>query len=1068
MDNNVIQIKKEAQEIINSNLIEGYWISNGMIYNTDFSACFEDITLNLLYLSVRSSNTLYRAGLRLFSDILKLSPDELKQIKNLGTKSAEEIIKKSHKYLQAAFGTTNLSFKDDKPTKRESNQLRNDFINKRAALKEKVSDISESQLIDGYFISENRIYSIDFCSFTEDVSVVKIGYPSRLKNLLCRMSLFKLSDVLAISPKKAKETKNMGKVMQEELVSKTKEYLASNLIAVNDSENKLIPDGVINDIPFTELTLDLIPFSVRAINALTKSGYQYIYEIAELTYYDYLSIKNLGSKTAKEIYEKVQSFLKEHESVYKIEKSGVLEKSSFALNPSKVITILKLFNSDCESLELPQLLDASKRLLKRAVQKDVVVLYAVKEISDVYRTASVINAINKSIIYLLKKNEIDGLSFSELQSSLPKSMPSNILKERLSELIDKETIRFYERYYVSYPSFSDILVSSDERAAWFVNLRIQGQTLEQVSEAAGGLTRERIRQIESKYMRTLFSRYGRLDEDKYQHLYKTYELPDEFIENYLCFSKQTLYYLEYKYKGFDKKNSLEKALTDSEIPQSIKKQINKYILSQKLLIGNEFVDAKIHLVENALFPFLCKETISVSQFFERYNAFVVDNHHEELRLEGDGLKGRINRYSTDKKLLWTLNQRMRYYDTETIDKDSFIAKLQLDQYHNIEISAKKIYDENIDLMVEYDIRNEYELHNLLKKIIRPSDCPGLQLSRTPIIQFGKTNRQQQVIDLLVQLTPISQYDFADAYSELYGVPQGTVLSNYLPYVKSYITNNRMLIMDVVPLSNKEFERLNSILSEDFYLTDKLQTIFHQSFPLEPMEKINHYTLHQLGFRVCSGYVVRSTYANAQDYFSKLLNENDIIDTNPFHKDLINIQAYRNVLSMYTSNYDLIEFLPKKYIKSSRLEELFGTTKTDIIQFCQQVKKFANSHYFTIQSLKHEGFNDDLFELGFDDYFYSSILYADKEHFAHRKYGGNIIFKVGNQPFVFSDFIEWLLYQEENMSIDIYELIDKLYHTYGVKFNRYEIKAKILQGTSMYYSDITEKLYADYEIYFDEI
>ena len=394
MKNNVLPIKNEAQEKINSKLIEGYWISSGMIYNTDFSACFEDITINLLYLSVRSSNTLYRAGLRLFSDILKFSPDELKQIKNLGAKSAEEIIKKSHKYLQAAFGTTNLSSKDDKPTKREGNQSRKDSINKRAALKEKVSNVSESQLIDGYFISENRIYSIDFCSFTEDVSVVKIGYSSRLKNLLCRMSLFKLSDVLAISPKKAKETKNMGKVMQEELVSKTKEYLASNLIAVNDSENKLIPDGVINDIPFTELTLDLIPFSVRAINALTKSGFRYIFEIAELTYYDYLGIKNLGSKTAKEIYEKVQSFLKEHESIYKIEKSGVLEKSSFALDPSKVITILKLFNSDCESLELPQLLDASKRLLKRAVQKDVVVLYAVKEISDVYRTASVINAIN--------------------------------------------------------------------------------------------------------------------------------------------------------------------------------------------------------------------------------------------------------------------------------------------------------------------------------------------------------------------------------------------------------------------------------------------------------------------------------------------------------------------------------------------------------------------------------------------------------------------------------------------------------------------------------------------------
>ena len=106
--NNVLPIKNEAQEKINSKLIEGYWISNGMIYNTDFSACFEDITINLLYLSVRSSNTLYRAGLRLFSDILKFSPDELKQIKNLGAKSAEEIIKKSHKYLACVYHTTHI------------------------------------------------------------------------------------------------------------------------------------------------------------------------------------------------------------------------------------------------------------------------------------------------------------------------------------------------------------------------------------------------------------------------------------------------------------------------------------------------------------------------------------------------------------------------------------------------------------------------------------------------------------------------------------------------------------------------------------------------------------------------------------------------------------------------------------------------------------------------------------------------------------------------------------------------------------------------------------------------
>ena len=60
------------------------------------------------------------------------------------------------------------------------------------------------------------------------------------------------------------------------------------------------------------------------------------------------------------------------------------------------------------------------------------------------------------------------------------------------------------------------------------------------------------------------------------------------------------------------------------------------------------------------------------------------------------------------------------------------------------------------------------------------------------------------------------------------------------------------------------------------------------------------------------------------------------------------------------------------------------------------------------------------------------------------------------------------YNNKDFNDAIKAQVDKLYHTYGVKFNRYEIKAKILQGTSMYFSDITEKLYADYEIYFDEI
>ena len=45
-------------------------------------------------LSVRSNNCLRRAGINTVGDLINKSEDDLKKVRNLGTKSLEEIIKK--------------------------------------------------------------------------------------------------------------------------------------------------------------------------------------------------------------------------------------------------------------------------------------------------------------------------------------------------------------------------------------------------------------------------------------------------------------------------------------------------------------------------------------------------------------------------------------------------------------------------------------------------------------------------------------------------------------------------------------------------------------------------------------------------------------------------------------------------------------------------------------------------------------------------------------------------------------------------------------------------------------
>ena len=1060
MDDHILELKKAAKELSESRLIKGYLISDNMIYREESMEYRMDVPIKKLNLSVRSNNALYRAGLNMLSNVLLLSVEELAKVKNLGAKSVEEILLVAKNYLR---GTGEIRDTDTEDSERVLPPV---YI-KSEREPEPIS--VQSKLIEGYCISDHIIYTSDFQMYMKDVGIDEIGYSGRLRNLLCRQSMFRLTDILSLSPTEAMQAKDLGRGMMGELTEKTEAYLSSHMKSVHD-DGKVIVDEMIEDTPYEEMTLDLLPLSVRASNALAKRGYHYIDEIADFTYYDFLSIQNLGAKTAKEIYEKTQLFLRAN-SVKKQRNAAVIHTVADAdVQTADAVAILKKFRQECEERESQALLKTSDHLLEKVRLNDPLSITTIREAADVYRLASVINAVDKSILSLLKEHEIEGVSFTEIKSALPSSMQTELLSERLDTLIEKKTVKYAERYFVNYPSFVEIISEDpDDRSAQVIVMRTQGMTLEEIAQVQGGLTRERVRQIEAKYMRKLFTRYGHLDEDKYGYLYSTYELTNELMENYLGFSKATVYFLEYKYKGVGKKRPIdEKVPDDPKIPTLLKKQIEKYILSNKIQIGNDYVEAKLHLVEDALFPILCKETITFDDYIERLNDYVAAHHKPELIVSGNNLRTRSNKCAQSKLILWTLNQKMRYYDTEEIDKAEFLHKLNLNQYHDIEISAKKLLDENLDLMEEYDIRNEYELHNLLKKILEPSDCPGLVLGRSPIMQFGNADRGKQVVDLLAQLTPISQYDFADAYSELYGVPSATVMANYIPYVKQYINRDKILEMDVPSLSVEEVNRLKEILINDFYPIDRMRDIIHREFPDMSPDKINHYTLRQLGFTVYSGYVIRSSYRNAQEYFTALLTADDIIDTNPFPSEIFYIQSYYAVLTTLTDNYELIEFMPKKYIKMSRLTELFGTTKDDLIHFCEHVREFTAKQYFTVRSLRQEGFDDKLFELGFDDWFYSSVLASDKEHFAHRKYGGNMIFKVGTQSFLFSDFVEWLVYREESMSIDVYELVETLSGTYGIRFDRYDIKWKILPGTSMYYNEITEKLYADYEIYFDEI
>ena len=131
--------------------------------------------------------------------------------------------------------------------------------------------------------------------------------------------------------------------------------------------------------------------------------------------------------------------------------------------------------------------------------------------------------------------------------------------------------------------------------------------------------------------------------------------------------------------------------------------------------------------------------------------------------------------------------KFRYYNIQSRNYDNLLEKINLLQYDGLEISTLKIFRENPELMEQYDIHDEYELHNLLRKISDKLDNK-IKFTRMPTIEVGDVNRDAQVWSLLVQYVPISIKDFSMLYEKKYGVKAQTVSANYLTKFLEYCKN----------------------------------------------------------------------------------------------------------------------------------------------------------------------------------------------------------------------------------------------------------------------------------------
>ena len=687
------------------------------------------------------------------------------------------------------------------------------------------------------------------------------------------------------------------------------------------------------------------------------------------------------------------------------------------------------------------------------------------------------DSIRESILALYRDLGFSGLSFRDFKEKLAfsTSCSDERLKAMIGSLLADHQLEYVDfRCYRVYPKFKDVVAAcpllSDEKKE-IVCMRLEGKTLAEIAQHMG-LTRERIRQITKKCCSQVHSWHlsttglSLFDEDYYVYLYSTYLFEKKDAELWLGFSADIINYMETLSVSRGTKD-LTLALEDHEhLSVSMRLKIKNYLNRNRLYLDGMWVKARRSALEQFVITKFCTEKISFSDFADLYNQFLRQQeipYDEALYYTEDVLRSCISRISTAPFTLWSQHECFRYYDINGRDYTELLDTLQLDSYENTELSTQKFIEDYPEVMSHYDIRDRYELHNLLRKIVPAGSYHDFRCGTMPTLKFGEFDRTAAIFDILIDLSPITVTDLVQVIHQEYGFDEAFIASTLLAPFSAYY-HKGVYSIDQPEMSAKNMTVFQAGLTQDFYFKEELVHLYAQLCPNADPAEINPYNLKRMGFQVYCRYVLQH-HSSLEAFFVNMLTEKDIFDITEYRKRFGYVVMFSTVLSRLKASRVLFEFEPNQYIQFSKLAAA-GITYKMIDDFCDEVAAFvpANS-YFNIASLRAAGFQSELYDLGFSDLFYAGILFYDKR-FSYTMVSNAPVLYSGTDGITIRSFLISLICAAK--SIDILDLMAELENVYGCShLEKSDILIKV-EDSQIYYDDILERLYANADLYYQEL
>lgn len=973
------------------------------------------IKIDNIGLSRRASNALHRVGVETVGEMLTYTEETLSEIRNMGRKSIDEVLLKIDEYRKydSEGGLPDMEGSEPGPVP----DMPRDF----SAWCQ--TDEGRSFILSWLDANKVRIAALELLS-------------AKAYNLLLLNKLADLGSIIFLSPDELMEIPRMDPSSAEEIARMCRHYLKEHEeMILQDLKKKQEEaagrepslrgllyskedhDRILQYVQANDCDVEKIGFNIRAKNLLMRNGLLKISDFIFVPKEEMKSFKGMGAGLLEEIQGFIDDYLAKHE------------------------TRIKAFCSGDESV----IWDAE--------------------------------AVRTNVLDTYNRIGFDGLSLRELRekSDMPEQVPDELLKSVLGSLLADGTLEYVDfRCYRIYPKFADYLDQCseiDDRNKEILRRRLQGETLESIASDFD-VSRERVRQIVNKNMRNIKGWFRAdtgmewFDEDYYRYFFETYALDRKDAGPWLGISRETFGYLELTGAERGKKDLREAVDDYHHLDYGFRLKVKNYLNRNKLFLDGKWIEKKRADLEEYVVRRYCRENVTFAEFTQIYNDFLREEEIDsdtDLYYTDDLERAVKRRLSEARFLLWKYGEQIRCYDIDSHDYTELWETLNLDAYEDIEYSTSKFMADHPGIMEKYDIRDHYELHNLLRKALPEGSFHDFHCNRTPMVEFGKFDRNAALLNLLIDNAPISQADFAEVVHQEYGYDPATVQGTYLQALDAYY-HQGMYTIDQKVMTAGHKEALEKVLTDDFYYIDEIRRKYASVAPDADPEEINPYNMKTMGFSVLSRYVYRN-HSTLDAYFRDILTRDDITDITPLRARFAYVEAFSGTLVNMKNDLEILEFEPNQIITFRKLASA-GITKDDLHAFCDEVYDFTeDGRYFSVQSIRKEGFESELFDLGFSDWFYASLLTSD-ERFSYSKAFSNIILYKGSERITVATFEEALI--REQGSVDVYDLMTEMEETYGCRIpDRLDLVYKV-NGTDIYYDKYMDRLYANTSIFNREL